>query len=100
MARALAEARDAISGETVVGGGQGPATVFQAADATVVEPAPPAAVRGATALNLARTPARAGLSHLPRTVRPDPTVGGGPMTQAPATTGFRARSSLAPPPCS
>jgi predicted Ser/Thr protein kinase/tetratricopeptide (TPR) repeat protein len=87
MARALAEARDAISGETIVGGGPDPATVFQAGDETVVDPVPAPAVRGATALNLDRTPARAAQAHLPRTVRPDPTVGGGPATQAPFGAG-------------
>ncbi len=84
MARGLADARDAIAGETVVeDAGRGAATMFQGGDATVIEPSPAASVRGATALTLARTPARAGQSHMPRTVRPDPTVGGGPATQAP-----------------
>jgi len=88
MARGLAHARDAIAGETVVeDGGRGAATMFQASDATVVEPSPAAAVRGATALTLARTPARASQSQIPRTVRPDPTVGGGPATQAPVGAG-------------
>jgi predicted Ser/Thr protein kinase/tetratricopeptide (TPR) repeat protein len=93
MGRALAEARNAISGETIAGGGPSPATMFQADDETVVDPAPAAAVRGATALNLAGTPARAAQSHLPRTVRPDPTVGGGPATQAPVAAG-RSRAIL------
>ena len=88
MARGLADARDAIAGETVVeDGGRGAATMFQAGDATVVEPSPAAAVRGATALTLARTPARAAQSEMRRTVRPDPTVGGGPATQAPVGAG-------------
>jgi predicted Ser/Thr protein kinase len=88
MARGLADARDAIAGETVVeDGGRGAATMLQASDATVVEPSPAAAVRGATALTLARTPARAGQSEMRRTVRPDPTVGGGPATQAPVGAG-------------
>ena len=88
MARGLADARDAIAGETVVeDGGRDAATMFQAGDATVVEPSPAAAVRGATALTLARTPARASQSQMPRTVRPDPTVGGGPATQAPVGAG-------------
>ena len=88
MARGLADARDAIAGETVVEyDGRGAATMFQAGDATVVEPSPAAAIRGATALNLARTPARAAQSHMPPTVRPDPTVGGGPATQAPVGAG-------------
>jgi predicted Ser/Thr protein kinase len=84
MGLGLAEARDAITGETVVGGGQAAATVFQAGDATVVDPAPAAAVRGATALTFARAPERASQSQTPRTFRPEPTVGGGPATQAPA----------------
>jgi serine/threonine-protein kinase len=92
MARALGEARDAISGETVAGE-QGAATMLQAVDATVVEPAPAGSVRGATALSLARAPARAAQSHLPRTVRPDPTVGAGPPTQAPFGAG-RSRAIL------
>ena len=88
MARGLADARDAIAGETVVeDGGRGAATMFQAGDATVVEPSPAAAVRGATALTLARTPARASQSQMPRTVRPDPTVGGGPATEVPVGAG-------------
>jgi serine/threonine-protein kinase len=54
MARGLADARDAIAGETVVeDSGRGAATMFQVSDATVVEPSPAAAVRGATALTLA-----------------------------------------------
>jgi len=93
MARALADARDAISGETVVDGGRGAATMFQAGDATVVDPAPAAAVRGATALSLGRAPARAAQGNMPRTVRPDPTVGGGPATQAPVGAG-RSRALL------
>jgi hypothetical protein len=88
MARGLADARDAIAGETVVeDSGRGAATMLQASDATVVEPSPAAAVRGATALTLARTPARAAQSEMRRTVRPDPTVGGGPATQAPVGAG-------------
>ena len=88
MARALAEAREAIAGETVVSGGEELATMIQAGDATVVDPArgPVPLVRGATALKLARPPAQAG--HLPRTVTPDPTVGGGPSTQVPTAAGL------------
>jgi predicted Ser/Thr protein kinase/tetratricopeptide (TPR) repeat protein len=87
MARGLAEARDAIAGETIVGGSAGASTIFQAGDATVVEPAPTAVVRGATALTLARSPNRATPGPMPRTVRPDPTVAGGPATQAPVGAG-------------
>jgi predicted Ser/Thr protein kinase/tetratricopeptide (TPR) repeat protein len=88
MARGLADARDAIAGETVVDDGlRGAATMFQASEATVVEPYPAASVRGATALTLAHTPARTAQNHMPRTVRPDPTVGGGPATQAPVGAG-------------
>ena len=88
MARGLADARDAIAGQTVVeDGGRSAATMFQGGDATVIEPSPAASFRGATALTLARAPARAGQSHMPRTVRPDPTVGGGPATQAPVGAG-------------
>ena len=96
--RGLADARDAIAGETVVDGGRGEATMFQAGDATVIEPSPAAAVRGATALTLARTPARAGAepgapdgparSHRRRR----------PGDQAPVGAGPRARSSSAAPP--
>jgi predicted Ser/Thr protein kinase/tetratricopeptide (TPR) repeat protein len=89
MARGLADAREAIAGETIVeDGGRSVATMFQGADATVLEPSPAAAVRGATALTLARSPARAAQSHSHRTVRPDPTVGGGALTQAPGGTGL------------
>ena len=90
MGRALATARDAIEGETLAGphAGEADRTLLQRADATVVlAPASGSAygtVRGATALDLARSPAAAGRSHLPRTVRPDPTVARGPATQAPA----------------
>jgi predicted Ser/Thr protein kinase/tetratricopeptide (TPR) repeat protein len=87
MARGLAEARDAIAGETVVGHSPGASTIFQGGDATVVEPSPAASVRGATALTLARTPNRAPTGPMARTVRPDPTVGGGPATQPPAAAG-------------
>jgi predicted Ser/Thr protein kinase/tetratricopeptide (TPR) repeat protein len=83
MARALAEARESIAGETVVTGGEDVATIVQAGDATVVVPAPAPPVRGATALKLARPSARAAQSHLPRTVTPDPTLGGGPPTEVP-----------------
>ena len=94
MGRALATARDAIEGDTIARGPNAAAaerTLLQAADATLVQhPGPGAAygtVRGATALTLARSPAAAGQSHLPRTVRPDPTVAGGAATQAPASAG-------------
>jgi tetratricopeptide (TPR) repeat protein len=86
MTTALAEARDAIGEETIGGStaGQAERTLFQAGDATLVEPGPSAAaqasVRGATALTLARAPA--GQSHLPRTVRPDPTLPGGAARRA------------------
>ena len=84
MAHALAEAREAIAGETVVEDpARGAATMFQAGDATVLDPSPSTSVRGATALTLARSPARAAQSHSHRTVRPDPTVGGGPDTEVP-----------------
>jgi predicted Ser/Thr protein kinase/tetratricopeptide (TPR) repeat protein len=93
MARALADAREAIAGETVVGDGEYVSTVFQATDATVVVPSAPPdrAVRGATALKLARPAAHA--AHLPRTVTPDPTMTAGPPTQAPAGPGL-ARTFL------
>ena len=88
MARGLADAREAIAGDTIVEeGGRGTATMFQAADATVLEPSPASSVRGATALTLARSPARATTGHAHKTVRPDPTVGGGPATQAPVGAG-------------
>jgi tetratricopeptide (TPR) repeat protein len=88
MARALAEAREAIAGETAVSGGEDVSTVFQATDATVVTPStpPPPAVRGANALKLARPPAHG--AHLPKTVTPDPTIGPGPATQAPLVSGL------------
>jgi predicted Ser/Thr protein kinase/tetratricopeptide (TPR) repeat protein len=88
MARALADARDAIAGETIVSGSEDVPTVFQAGDATVVMPSAPAApaFHGTNALKLAR-PAAPG-AHLPKTVTPDPTITGGPPTQAPV------RSSL------
>jgi predicted Ser/Thr protein kinase/tetratricopeptide (TPR) repeat protein len=88
MARGLAEARAAIAGETIVGGGgRAASTQFAAGDATVLEPLPAAAVRGATALTLAREPARAAQGSAPRTVRPDPTVAGAPATRAPVGRG-------------
>jgi tetratricopeptide (TPR) repeat protein len=84
MALALAEARETIAGETVVEDpARGTATMFQAGDATILDPSPSTSVRGATALTLARSPGRAAQSHSHRTVRPDPTVGGGPDTQVP-----------------
>ena len=93
MGRALATARGVIEGDTIAGLGAGTAdrTMLQGGDATVVQaselgPAH-ASVRGATALTLARTPSAAARSHLPRTVRPDPTVGGGAATQPPAASG-------------
>ena len=78
MARALAELRETMEGDTLAGPGASERTMFQGADATIVEPASSvhASIRGATALTLARTPAAAGQSHLPRTVRPDPTLAG------------------------
>ena len=93
MGRALAAARSAIEGDTLAG--PRPAatdrTLLQGGDATVVQPPGPGpaygAVRGATALAPARTPAGARQGHLPRTVRPDPTVAGGEMTHAPASAG-------------
>jgi predicted Ser/Thr protein kinase/tetratricopeptide (TPR) repeat protein len=88
MARGLAAAREAIAGETVVSGGEDVSTVFQSTDATVVVPStpPPPAVRGANALKLARPPAHG--APLPKTVTPDPTIGPGPATQAPAASGL------------
>jgi tetratricopeptide (TPR) repeat protein len=93
MARALADAREAIAGETIVSGGEDVSTVFQASDATVVVPSAAAqpAVRGANALKLARPPAHG--AHLPKTVTPDPTIGPGPATQAPVASGL-ARTIL------
>jgi len=84
MTRALAEVRETIGGATMAGAGA-ERTVFQAGDATLVAPAAAAraSVRGATALTLARAPAPAGQSPLPRTVRPDPTMPGGAATHAP-----------------
>jgi serine/threonine-protein kinase len=90
MGRALAAARDAIEGETVVEPGPPDAerTMLHGASATTVEaPRPDAAhgtVRGATALSPARAPAPAARSHAPRTVRPDPTVAGAAATRLPA----------------
>jgi len=88
MARALADAREAMAGETIVSGGEDVSTVFQASDATVVIPSAAAqpAVRGANALKLARPPAPG--AHLPKTVTPDPTIGPGAATQAPVASGL------------
>ena len=93
MGRALATARDVMGSDAVAGHAAGDAdrTVLQGGDETVVQaPEPGTAfptVRGATALTLARVPASAGQSQMPRTVRPDPTVAGGAATRAPASTG-------------
>jgi len=78
MARALGELRETMEGDTLAGAGATERTMFQGADATLIEPsaAVQASIRGATALTLARSPAPAGRSHLPRTVRPDPTMSG------------------------
>jgi tetratricopeptide (TPR) repeat protein len=78
MLRALVEVREAIGGETMLGPGGAEQTMLQGADATLLEPsiAAQASVRGATALTLARTPARSGQTHLPQTVRPEPTLSG------------------------
>jgi tetratricopeptide (TPR) repeat protein len=80
MARALTTVRDSISGDTLAAASGAERTLFQAGDATILEPTPAgaarAAVRGATALTLARSPAGTGQSQMPRTVRPDPTVSG------------------------
>jgi tetratricopeptide (TPR) repeat protein len=94
LGRALATARDAIEGDTIARPAASDAdrTLLQGGDATVVQPSATGSafgtIRGATALTLARTPAAAGRSHMPRTVRPDPTVAGGPATAAPARAGF------------
>jgi tetratricopeptide (TPR) repeat protein len=87
MLRSFAEARASIEGETLAGPGASERTLYQGGDATIVESAAAAraSVRGATALTLARTPAAAGHSQLPRTVRPDPTLAG-----AEAPSGSRA----------
>jgi eukaryotic-like serine/threonine-protein kinase len=79
MLRALVEVREAIGGETMLGPGGAEQTMLQGVDATLLEPAitaTHASVRGATALTLARTPARSGQTHLPQTVRPEPTLSG------------------------
>jgi tetratricopeptide (TPR) repeat protein len=78
MARALGELRETMEGDTLAGPGAAERTLFQGADATVIEPsaAVHASIQGATALTLARSPAPLGRSHLPRTVRPDPTMSG------------------------
>jgi len=77
MLQALLEVRDAMGGETMLGSSQAEQTLLQGADATLLEPAhAQPSVRGATALSLARSPARTGLSHLPQTVRPEPTLSG------------------------
>jgi len=85
--RVLGAVRDASGGETIARPGQAERTVLQAGDATLLEPTPAAAahssIRGATALTLARAPVPAGQSHLPRTVRPEPTLPGGAATHAP-----------------
>jgi len=88
MARALAEARDAIAGETVVAPGEDVATMIQGADATILDPSgAAAAVRGANALKLARPAAHA--AHLPPTVTPDPTIAGGSATEPPVAAGLK-----------
>jgi hypothetical protein len=79
MLRALVEVREAIGGETMLGPSGAEQTLLQGGDATLLEPsiaAAQASVRGATALTLARTPARSGQTHLPQTVRPEPTLSG------------------------
>ncbi len=79
MLRALIEVREAIGGETMLGPSGAEQTLLQGGDATLVEPsiaAAQASIRGATALTLARTPARSGQTHLPQTVRPEPTLSG------------------------
>ncbi len=95
MGRALATARNVIEGETVTEPGRPDTdpTILQEADATVVQArdlgSAYGTVRGATAL--ARAPGAAGRSHLPRTVRPDPTVAGPEATQIPPAAGpYRA----------
>ena len=93
MGRALATAQDVIEGDTIGGLGASEAerTLLQGADATLVQPSEAGSayptVRGATALTLARTPATAGRSHLPRTVRPEPTVAGESATGLPTGRG-------------
>jgi hypothetical protein len=92
MGKALASARDAMAGETIVGitGGADPAsTLLGGGESTVVQAADPGqtAIHGATALS--RAPLRARSGPLPRTVRPDPTVAGGPATQLPTTVPSR-----------
>jgi tetratricopeptide (TPR) repeat protein len=81
MLRSLIEVRESFGGETLIGGfgSQADQTMVQGADATLLEPAAAAAaasVRGATALTLVRSPARRGDTHLPQTVRPEPTLSG------------------------
>ena len=99
MLRALLEVRESLGGETLVGsfGSQAEQTMLQGADATLLDPASAAAaasVRGATALTLARSP-RAGRTHLPQTVRPEPTLSGSvtaariPLTQRGSSPALR-----------
>ena len=82
-------AREAIAGETLVedaGAGRGHDVPGRRRDRRRALARPPRS--GARPPStLARTPARAAQSHLPRTVRPDPTVGGGPATQVPGGAG-------------
>ena len=70
--------------------GQAEQTMLQGEDATLVEPSPAAAaqasVRGATALTLARSASRIGHTHLPQTVRSEPTLSGS-ITSPPAGRG-------------
>jgi serine/threonine-protein kinase len=86
MAKGLAGARQSIAGETAFVAPRAERTLLPGADATVVDPGPAATVRGATVLALAEAPARHGPPA--RTVRPDPTVGGGPPTHVPARGGL------------
>jgi len=85
MLQALLEVRDAMGGETMLGSAQAEQTVLQGADATLLEPAHQPSVRGATALSLARSPARTSLSHMPQTVRPEPTLSGSTTAARPGS---------------
>ncbi len=78
MGRALVRAREELAGETLAAplarDDAAERTVLQAAGATILEPRRPA-VHGTAALDVGR-------HHEPqRTVRPDPTVAGGPRTE-------------------
>jgi tetratricopeptide (TPR) repeat protein len=100
LGRALAAARESLSGEAVVGSppGRTLSTMLQAPEATLLSPAATSqaslrgSIKGATALTLARSRMQ---SALPGTVRPDPTVGPGPATHLPEEARSSSRLLLA-----